>query len=214
MNSLIVELREWLDGIYGTYMDAVSGFALHHRDLKEREKEHLAAFEKFRSANPGVEFGGATFGYARLLRRDQPVAAFHMHHADYDAVLSRNACGGANAVFMARMTVISIYGFWSDHIRSKLEAEFGFAKDGLKVPVFGDMRILRHCIIHNHCRADSSVRKLEVLRWVNEGDLVSPNRSQIEEMIDRIIDFIGKFSASPESFKAAEPGATDNLDGA
>lgn len=201
MRPLIVELSEWVDGVYGTYMDALVGFSLHHKKFVDGQKEHTAAVAKRREIDPTVQFGGASFGYGRLVKAGHTGESMHHHHVPYGEALARNAYRGRNSQYMGRMAIVSFFGFWNDHTRPRLEEEMQYEKNSLKVPVFGDLRHFRDLIIHNQARADERVRRLEVLRWVKEGDIVSPDRTQIEETVDHIFRFINEFEASPERFR-------------
>jgi hypothetical protein len=200
MKDLICEFREWVDGVYGTYMDAVSGFPLVRAEREKMKAGTWPAPVESSQAAPSTGSGRQIFAYARLVRGGKADRPTHIHQVDMETAIERNAFLGKNTVFVGRMAIVAIYGHWNDHTRVRIEEQLGWAKDSLGVPIMGDVRHIRDMIVHNRSLADARVKKLEVLAWPKEGETISPSKDNIEDMTDRIMEFLGKFEHDPEAY--------------
>ncbi len=183
MNAALTEFREWIDNVYGVYLDSIHGFPL--------VRQEQLAFK----AN-----GATEFAYARLVKGGVTPRPMHLHQVSIDTVIERNTFGGPNAVFIGRMFIVSIFGFWDDHTRGQLAAALGIPKDDLKAPIMGDLRHIRHAVVHSRSRMVDRASRIELLKWYSDGDVVSPSREQIGEIVDRVLEFIRDFEAHPQKF--------------
>ena len=186
MHASLAEFRDWVDNVYGVYLDALHGFPL--------VRDQQLAFK---------QEGATEFAYARLVKGGVAPRPIHLHQVGIDTVIERNTFGGQNAVFIGRMFIVSVYGFWDDHTREQLGVVLSIPKDQLKVPVMGDLRRMRHAIVHCRSRMDARAKKLEVLKWYSEGDVVSPTRDHVGEIMDHMLEFTRAFEAHPQRFIVA-----------
>lgn len=68
----------------------------------------------------------------------------------------------------------------------KIAETRGIAKDDIKSDVVGDIRHLRHSIIHDIGIATKEVENCKVLKWFNEGDKVFLNEQMFLQMISHV----------------------------
>jgi hypothetical protein len=83
-------------------------------------------------------------------------------------VILANREDGANWTFMGAMCIVAAYQLWEDHYRSRIAAHLG--REKLQIPIFGDLRRLRRCIIHNRGRWLEDAGKLECFELEEIGD--------------------------------------------
>lgn len=218
LDLILTEFRDIVDGIYGVYCDATSGFQKVRDEAIEDENEAKEHFQELQNSNPlhgNISFGGVGRSYPRLVPKEKQGKYIHLHQADSEEIKTRNAINGANYFYMANMCVVSIYQYWEDHYRGilaqLLKLEGQKLKDGkldnpknrIKAPVFGDIMRLRHSIIHNRGIATSEVSRCEVFRWFQKGDQISLDRDRIGEIIDEIMIFIEEFRVNQNKFIAS-----------
>lgn len=111
--------------------------------------------------------------------------------------IGRNACDSENCTFFGNMALVTIYGFWEDHYREKIAETRGIAKDDIKSDVMGDIRHLRHSIIHNIGIATKEVENCKVLKWFNEGDKVFLNEQMFLQMISHVRADLHELRSNP-----------------
>jgi hypothetical protein len=110
----------------------------------------------------------------------------------------RNTPGGLNFKTLGNMCMVLIYQYWEDHYRKKI-AEFArLEKNGIKLPIMGDLGIIRNSIIHHKGIAKDEVEKCEILKWFKAGDEISVNQEQFEELIRHIEKGLNELSQKCE----------------
>jgi len=159
MNDLICEFREWVDGVYGTYMDALSGFPLVRAEYEKMKAGTWPAPVNPSQARPSAGSDPQIFAYARLVKGGKADRPTHIHQVDMETVIERNTFLGKNTGFVGRMAIVAIYGYWNDHTRVRVEEHLGWAKDSLSVPIMGD-RYVRAI-----WRLSVGCRKASFLEW-------------------------------------------------
>ena len=70
----------------------------------------------------------------------------------------------------------------------------------IEVPAFGELRWLRHAIIHNRAIATSDVAKCERFKWFRRGDQITFSREKFELVIDGILEALDGIKANPNSY--------------
>ena len=88
---------------------------------------------------------------------------------------------------LARQWVVSLYATWDESLRPRYAAALGVTTDEVRIPAFGDLRRIRHDIVHN--AGVASVRysaNCEVLQWFEGGDEISLSTQQLLQFIDEL----------------------------
>lgn len=61
----------------------------------------------------------------------------------------RNRKGGPNHTRAAQLLILLMYEYWESEYRSSVAEALGKDKNDLKIPLMGDLRLLRHDVIHH-----------------------------------------------------------------
>jgi hypothetical protein len=203
LNSDIVEFREIVDAIYGTYLDACEGFARVRSRAAEIEEEGLRSYENAKTKHPELShlpFGGTDFAYGRWIPAGSQPRYRHLHQVPIEALRRRNEEGGSNFQFIGNVCVVTLFQYWEDDFRLRFAQELGLEKNDLQVPLFGELRYYRHAIIHNHGRATAEVEECVLLKGPRRGEPLLIRRPLFEEIIDGILEFLHRLQENPEQF--------------
>lgn len=160
-------IREYIDFVneqVGTYMDALAGFAGHYTRV-QRQVHRVS-----RPVGKRKEAGETVVVYASYEDPSKP-DVIHNRIVRADAYLAANAPGGLNEQRHARAIVVFLFTYWEDEIRPRLAAAKGVPVNEIQSDIMGDMRILRHAILH----AKSSIRPEEHRRLKIVGPMFSPS---------------------------------------
>jgi hypothetical protein len=137
-------IREYIDFVneqVGTYMDALAGFAGHYSNVQR---------QVHRISRP----------VGRLKENEEPVMVCTSYEdpAKPDIILNRilrahayleaNSPGGSNEQRHARAIVVFLFTFWEEEVRPRLAEAKGTPVSEIRSDIMGDMRILRHAILH------------------------------------------------------------------
>jgi hypothetical protein len=96
----------------------------------------------------------------------------------------RNSPEGRNYIRLAQVLVVFVYELWETEYRNRIAAAAQLPDaSSLKVPIFGDLRILRHAILHQRGMIDAvATRKLEILK-ATPGQDVSINKQRVQNLV-------------------------------
>lgn len=191
VSELLNEFRDIINAIYGVYFDSSRGFFLLSKALIDEQKRAIQLLKK---TNPEL---------ANLEYLDKQKSCYVRGDPNKpDSVLlqvstqaeqkARNEYGGANHKFIANMCLVSIYQYWEDEYREKIEQALELKKNTIQSDTMGDIRWLRESIIHNKGVAKKKVEKNKVLKWFKEGDEIYIDRNMLEEMISEIYKAIAE----------------------
>jgi hypothetical protein len=117
-------------------------------------------------------------------------AAPWLHSTTQGELKRRNLAGGLNDVFIANMCLVAIFSYWEDHYRAHIARAMGRAKNDLKAPVFGDIRLIRNSIIHHRAIALAEIEHCEVLRWFMEGASIAISTDQFRQLASEVNKFL------------------------
>lgn len=160
-------IREYIDFVneqVGTYMDALAGFAGHYTRV-QRQVHRIS-----RPVGKRQQNGETVIVYASYEDPSKP-DTIHNRIVRADTYIEANSPGGSNEQRHARAIVVFLFTYWEDEIRPRLAAAKGATVNEIKSDIMGDIRILRHAILH----ANSSIRPEEHRRLKVVGSMFSPN---------------------------------------
>lgn len=160
-------IREYIDFVneqVGTYMDAMAGFAGHYTRI-QRQVHRIS-----RPVGKRQQDGETVIVYASYEDPTKP-DVIHNRIVRAEDYLKANAPGGSNEQRHARAIVVFLFTYWEDEIRPRLAAAKGAPVNEIKSDIMGDMRILRHAILHSK----SSIRSEEHRRLRILGTMFAPN---------------------------------------
>lgn len=137
-------IREYIDFVneqVGTYMDAMAGFAGHYSNI------HRQVHRILRPTRSIKENGEPVVVCTSYEDPSKPDIILNRIIRS-DSYLEANSPGGSNEQRHARAIVIFLFTFWEDEIRPRLAGAKGTLVNEIRSDIMGDMRILRHAILH------------------------------------------------------------------
>ena len=175
--------------IFALYFDSLAGYDKLTKDMvgwKHDVARNLK--EQF-----GTEIDEKTWEQIEPLRSNPPhgkwsrFPEFAKSLTDYRLRLVPE---GRNAALIGNYLLIALYQFWEDSWRSRIAAVFKCEKNEVKSDFWGDLRLMRQCLIHAGGVADSDVEKKTVLlRWFKRGEPILISPEKVEVIIEGIFGF-------------------------
>lgn len=203
-SQLVFELHQIINGVYGTYLDATAGFLRVAVKANQDLESAKANWDSMRGANPilpDISTAAHHMSFARSWRSGYDQKPYHLHSASFEEIQERNQVGGKNWVYIANSCIVTIYAYWDEVYREKIADALGLPdKKQVKVPVFGDLRHLRHSIVHKAGRATEDIKNCEVLRWFEPNDEIRLTKEMFESMIDELMQAVARLQSSPNDF--------------
>jgi hypothetical protein len=107
--------------------------------------------------------------------------------------LSASHRSGSFSDTIAKSFLTSIYSSWDEVYRHQISEENGVNPKSVKSDLMGDLRLIRHCIVHKKSILTDEVKKLKELTWKLptgyfqvSGEMFQSLIEQINKMIVRI----------------------------
>ena len=146
----------FLNDAAGTHGWALNGLRLLRQDWERRLVGSVADAHVFMSL--GAPNDPNTLAYQRWKLANLP---------------ARLADDGPVAATIGQQWVVGVYTAWEEHFRARFAAADGKTKAEKTWPIGGDLRLLRHDIVHHRGVATSTnTGKCAVLRWFEAGDQI------------------------------------------
>jgi hypothetical protein len=169
----IQEFISDIDDVYGVYLDGKQGFDLLETKLKQLYRGKSATQLRKESFIYGVGNPNNPNSYP-------------LHKVPKLEHQERNSKSGKNRYVLANQALVQIYQYWEDRYREEIAKELGLEKTEFKVDIFGDVRILRNAIIHNHAIATSDVERCKILTWFDHKQAIRVSPKKFEELIRQV----------------------------
>lgn len=93
---------------------------------------------------------------------------------------------GGFARMIAKSFVILIYTEWDEYFRKRVGTEARVNYKSVKSDLMGDLRLIRHCIIHNKSVITEKYTRLKELKWVMEPGDLEIDADMFSSLIDQI----------------------------
>jgi hypothetical protein len=88
---------------------------------------------------------------------------------------------------LGQQWAVFVFAEWEHVIRPRLAAARGCVVNEVQASVFGDLRLIRHDILHHAGVASSAlVRRRELLRWFDAGQPIMIRGQHIAEFMDAV----------------------------
>jgi hypothetical protein len=161
-------LREFIDFINiqsGVYMDAVAGFS------GNRVRMELQVARVQRRFKKGKDIDGADLVVSTSLEEPSRPDVIIQRISKVDSYISTNSPSGFNEQQQAWGIIIFVFSLWDEEIRPRLARAKGVSSSEIIVDAMGDLRLVRHAILHNKGRLTvANYKKLRALK-----DLFAPD---------------------------------------
>ncbi len=139
--------RDFIDLInahVGTYVDACAGFA----GNKARVERQVAKIMRRQSANPNAKDGTIAV-FASFDDPDHPDAIHHRIVAAKEFIAANSEAGSHEQIHGAA-AVVFLFAKWDEVVRPALARAKGVSSSDITLNIMGDLRLLRHAILHNN----------------------------------------------------------------
>jgi len=103
-------------------------------------------------------------------------------------VKERTARKGTNHILMGRLCVVHAYAFWESYLREEVRLAFE-AGETPKHDLWGDLRIMRHAILHNKGIAGPDFRRMKLLKWFKPGEPVNLDFENMKFIFEQMANF-------------------------
>lgn len=187
---------ETVDHVYGVFLDGTSALASAASRLDQLQHAQLPGLRTTQPELATVEFLDSC-DYQYGVGDPNDAQAYVVHRCTQGEYKARNRRGGENWVFLGQVCLVSVYQFWEDQFRDEIATALAVPKDRVKASVFGDLRYLRHSIIHNGGTATSDVDRCEILRWFRRGDRIALEHNHFEELVGQVREATRSFLTRP-----------------
>ena len=173
------ELANRLNGLYGLYLDATTGFKFNFAKVKESQEgsAHLVS-------DPD-ELDQVPMSYGHGDPEDP--GSRLQHQTTQGEYKARNAPGGANFRFLSHTFIVFAYQLWEEEYRGRIAELLGKETNELSIPLLGDIRLLRHDILkHRGVLTEDKSKRLQVIHYLVGGQYITFSESDIEQLVREI----------------------------
>lgn len=178
MKQAIDILHAHVEATCGLFMDSVRGWEQLSRMLEGLVETQVA---KGMSREQGLK--------SPLIHGvDEPTPENVRHVSTLGARLDACAAGGFNERALSALGVVSIYAHWEDKTRKEIADALEIELNGVRSPLFSDIRRMRNALLHAGGRIDDA-KPFEVLQWFKQGDVVVLNPDRFHEVMRRLRAF-------------------------
>jgi hypothetical protein len=195
LKKLYFEFMNFIKIIHSFYLDSLVGsrFLLKHID---KEQSYIQELFKNDADNANV-FGKPIWDvkifshehmFSRLGESSKSYGGHRMLQTTLGEVKDRNKPDGQHYLYLGNMCAVMLYSYWECYFRNALTKALGRTED-IEVPIWGDLRILRHIILHNKGKADSDVKKMEILKWYKVDDMIEISQEKFGKIIQLLYEF-------------------------
>ena len=160
-------IREFIDFVnrqVGVYMDSMAGFA--NIKVKIERQVHRVNRPIGRRID---EKGEPVIVWSSYEDPSQP-DIIHSRIIRADEHIAANSPGGSNEQQQSQAILVFLFTYWEDSIRQRLADARGIDKNEIKSNVMGDLRIVRHAILH----AKAKISRKEFGRMTRLTDIFEP----------------------------------------
>ena len=145
------------------------------------KSSQISGLAELRKNNPSAVLEDVDRSLIYLSRVDPHVRDAKFQHATTIGIYKqRNSEGGDNTILMHRLIIVTLYSFWEHRFRPAFVAHR--PESEFKMDIFGDLRLLRNCILHKLGRCDEEIKGMKLLTWFSGGDEIVFT----QEMMDSI----------------------------
>jgi hypothetical protein len=200
-------LRDFIDFVnnqVGVYMDCLAGFQ------GNTVRIHRQVARVQRPTGRQIKEGRPVMMYASV---EDPSSPDVIHHRIIraDEFLAVNAEAGFNERQVCWSIIVFLFAYWNEEVRPQIAAVRGVDPEDIKVNALGDLRIIRHSIIHDKgilpAKAHTKLKKLSALFRPDEK--ITLSHDQMHKLFVAVKQAIAEIILSYTSHLPGAPDASD-----
>ncbi|MBA2422153.1 MAG: hypothetical protein H0V61_02870 [Chitinophagales bacterium] len=177
INKLELEVKNYVlvvDDLYGHYLDSTAGFSNNVRMIENAQNQ---------IRSPGTDLDELIIYYTNASPNDPKNQM--QHQTTQGNCKRRNATGGKNFLRAAQILIVLIFEYWDSEYRNRIAAALGYEDASeLKIPLIGDIRLLRQDIIHHQSIITAkTIKRLEVITGLSVNSELSLATFQVESLL-------------------------------
>ena len=111
-----------------------------------------------------------------------------MHRVSLGELKKRNDPKGGNCWLLGNTCIVMLYSYWEHYFRTAITEAMGLTEN-LEHPLWGDLRLFRHSILHNKGKALPDIKNAEILCWYQPGDMIFIDQKKFRDIIFRLLCF-------------------------
>ena len=184
---LFHEFNEFLLQIHGLYLDSVAGFKLIVKYIEEDHVVYKELFKEDKRLSTPKFLDKLTFSHSHMIGEEYASSTVHL--GKKGKVKARNIKDGKNQQFLGAMVIVLLYSYWENYFREKLATALGVKTSVLLFPIWGDLKVLRHCILHKSKIENKDIKKIQYLKWFQHGDEIIIDEGKFREIFLSMLAF-------------------------
>jgi len=176
--ELFWEFNEFIVSLHTLYLDSVVGFKILHQRLLEHQNQIKSFIGECEEAS-GEFQDKCEIDYGLLCGKNFNVVSMSPLMKQGE-VKQRTAHNGTNYILMGRLCVVQAYTYWETYLRKEIAIALGVLDSKVhteekeierilgkyvSIDFWGDMRLMRHAILHKNGTATSDFDKMKFLTW-------------------------------------------------
>jgi hypothetical protein len=178
--SVASDFVQRIDEIYGLYLDATLGFQQNVKFLEKGREE---------AAKIGVNVAlldDSKFFFGKGNPNDPNNVL--LHTTTVKQYRQRNSTGGSNHRLLAQYLIVLIYHLWENEYRLRIAEILGCSEPNiLKLPICGDLRLLRHEILkHNGVITKETKARLKILKQIPAEQPLNLSDDDVEQVMSAV----------------------------
>ena len=179
--DILADFLDTVDRVYGLYLDSVAAYKWARERFVSTQQDMM---KYFLDRGDTMQLSDLDEKLLHIGKGDlNSKAAKFLHKCTQGEYKSRNAEGGFNHLMIANQCLVLIYQYWEDRYRKDLAADLSVDVADISVDTMGDIRLLRHSIVHHRGIALPDVAKCRIVTKFKEGDVIDLSEEEFETMI-------------------------------
>lgn len=180
----IADFFSEVDEIFGFYFDV--GLAC------QREKLRVEEMQRKRGMSDDCLM---IYGHGKPQHPPEQEKLRAAHTTTISELRGRLDRNGFDIRKAAEATLVFVYQLWEDKYRRSVVGRDGQPLGEISSDTMGDLRLLRHCILHTRAVADSSVEKCKVITKFKPGEKIVLDGRDMEMILKTIKSELQKYAA-------------------
>lgn len=182
------EFNQFLSDIHGIYLDSILGSQFLFKYI-EKENDYYRSFLSKDAIDIENLLDSLSFNHSHIMGKEFAASGIHFHFTNTGKVKDRNLRDGKNQQYIGKMCIVFLHSFWENHFRKELSDALGINKEDLLIPLWGDITIIRNCILHKKHLDKKGARKIQVFNWFKEGDEIVIDENMFRQIIIAMLTF-------------------------
>ena len=186
LDELMAKFKFAVDDIYAVYLDAFRGFSVNRQQLLDMQTESLKRLSNTNPENANMEYLDQT-PLVHAKEVGTPPSRSVLLVTSQGQFKDRNSEQGKNYETLGNLCLVAIYSLWEETYRIQIARLLGISKDDIRYPVMGDIRLLRHAVVHNQSIVDSDKSRFQKLKFFERGQKVTLSFEHFEVLYTQVV---------------------------